>query len=217
MNPPRQKHAPPCVPPPPLCLWLAPLMSTQVTLGPTPSLICLTKPKRQPNHTRQRAPPPLHLTPNSPNQARSLYCPPPPGPPSSCAAQGTPSRICWISLKLWQISYKAACTPIHPQLATSPCIDTLTCQIAGYTFPYLFDESQAVAKSYKAACTPEFYVFDSNLGLTYHGQFDDARPNSNKLVTGVCGGGGGGGGGTTRPRQVFTHIIKVVDTKIGPI
>jgi hypothetical protein len=56
---------------------------------------------------------------------------------------------------------------------------------AGYTFPYLFDESQAVAKSYKAACTPEFYVFDSNLGLIYHGQFDDARPNSNKLVTGA--------------------------------
>lgn len=55
---------------------------------------------------------------------------------------------------------------------------------AGYTFPYLFDESQAVAKAYKAACTPEFYVFDANQQLTYHGQFDDARPNSNKLVTG---------------------------------
>lgn len=54
----------------------------------------------------------------------------------------------------------------------------------GYTFPYLFDESQGVAKAYKAACTPEFYVFDSNLLLTYHGQFDDSRPNSNKLVTG---------------------------------
>lgn len=62
----------------------------------------------------------------------------------------------------------------------------------GYTFPYLFDESQSVAKAYKAACTPEFYVFDSELGLTYHGQFDDARPNSNRLVTGVCVCRGGG-------------------------
>jgi hypothetical protein len=56
---------------------------------------------------------------------------------------------------------------------------------AGYTFPYLFDESQAVAKAYKAACTPEFYVFDAELKLTYHGQFDDARPNNGKPVTGA--------------------------------
>ncbi len=47
---------------------------------------------------------------------------------------------------------------------------------AGYTFPYLYDETQDVAKAYKAACTPEFLVFDSNLELRYHGQFDDSRP-----------------------------------------
>lgn len=46
----------------------------------------------------------------------------------------------------------------------------------GYTFPYLYDESQAVAKAYTAACTPEFYVFDGGLKLQYHGQFDDTRP-----------------------------------------
>ncbi|GLC35920.1 hypothetical protein PLESTM_000382900 [Pleodorina starrii] len=46
----------------------------------------------------------------------------------------------------------------------------------GYTFPYLFDESQEVAKAYKAACTPEFYVFDSDMKLTYHGQWDSTRP-----------------------------------------
>eukprot|EP00878_Enallax_costatus_P021707 GHUV01022997.1.p1 GENE.GHUV01022997.1~~GHUV01022997.1.p1 ORF type:complete len:280 (+),score=32.07 GHUV01022997.1:251-1090(+) len=55
----------------------------------------------------------------------------------------------------------------------------------GYTFPYLYDESQSVAKAYQAACTPEFYVFDKNLHLTYHGQFDDARPNNGKEVTGA--------------------------------
>lgn len=47
---------------------------------------------------------------------------------------------------------------------------------AGYTFPYLFDESQAVAKAYRAACTPDFYVFDSARRLVYRGQLDDSRP-----------------------------------------
>eukprot|EP00884_Botryococcus_braunii_P017572 jgi/Botrbrau1/4499/Bobra.0220s0032.1 len=54
----------------------------------------------------------------------------------------------------------------------------------GYTFPYLYDSTQEVAKDYRAACTPEFYVFDDALKLQYHGQFDDARPNSGKPVTG---------------------------------
>lgn len=55
---------------------------------------------------------------------------------------------------------------------------------AGYPFPYLFDESQEVAKSYKAACTPDFYVFDKDLFLAYRGQMDDSRPGNNKPVTG---------------------------------
>ncbi|KAF6251437.1 alkyl hydroperoxide reductase/ thiol specific antioxidant/ Mal allergen [Scenedesmus sp. NREL 46B-D3] len=55
----------------------------------------------------------------------------------------------------------------------------------GYTFPYLFDESQAAARAYGAACTPEFFVFGADLRLTYHGQFDDARPNNGKSVTGA--------------------------------
>ncbi|EIE22434.1 alkyl hydroperoxide reductase/ thiol specific antioxidant/ Mal allergen [Coccomyxa subellipsoidea C-169] len=54
----------------------------------------------------------------------------------------------------------------------------------GYPFPYLYDETQDVAKQYKAACTPEFYVFDSNRELAYHGQFDDARPGKGLPVTG---------------------------------
>lgn len=47
----------------------------------------------------------------------------------------------------------------------------------GYTFPYLFDETQSVAHSYGAACTPDIYVFDHNQALVYRGQFDDTRPN----------------------------------------
>lgn len=47
----------------------------------------------------------------------------------------------------------------------------------GYTFPYLFDESQAVARAYNAACTPDIYLFDQARKLVYRGQFDDTRPN----------------------------------------
>jgi peroxiredoxin len=53
-----------------------------------------------------------------------------------------------------------------------------------YTFPYLFDESQAAAKAYRAACTPDFYVFDKSRKLVYRGQMDDSRPNSGIPVTG---------------------------------
>lgn len=55
---------------------------------------------------------------------------------------------------------------------------------AGYTFPYLYDETQEVARAYSAACTPDFYVFDSGKKLVYRGQLDDARPGNNKPVTG---------------------------------
>ncbi|MBD0833304.1 thioredoxin family protein [Aestuariibaculum sediminum] len=53
-----------------------------------------------------------------------------------------------------------------------------------YPFPYLYDESQKVAKAYDAACTPDFYVFDSDLKLTYRGQLDDSRPGNGIPVTG---------------------------------
>jgi peroxiredoxin len=56
---------------------------------------------------------------------------------------------------------------------------------AGYTFPYLYDETQEVAKAYDAACTPDFYLFDENLTLVYRGQLDGSRPKSNIPVTGV--------------------------------
>ncbi len=55
---------------------------------------------------------------------------------------------------------------------------------AGYTFPYLFDETQEVAKAYRAACTPDFFLFDADLRLAYRGQLDDSRPKNDVPVTG---------------------------------
>lgn len=55
---------------------------------------------------------------------------------------------------------------------------------AGYVFPYLYDADQAVAKAYRAACTPDFFLFDQRRTLVYRGQFDDSRPGSTAAVTG---------------------------------
>ena len=55
---------------------------------------------------------------------------------------------------------------------------------AGYLFPYLYDETQAVAKNYHAACTPDIFLFDKNQRLVYRGQFDASRPNNGIPVTG---------------------------------
>ncbi len=54
----------------------------------------------------------------------------------------------------------------------------------GYTFPYLYDETQEVAKAYRAACTPDFFLFDGNRRLVYRGQLDSSRPDSGIPVTG---------------------------------
>ncbi|MFY0653687.1 MAG: thioredoxin family protein [Cyclobacteriaceae bacterium] len=54
----------------------------------------------------------------------------------------------------------------------------------GYTFPYLYDESQKVAKAYQAACTPDFYVFDGEMKCVYRGRMDDSSPGNGKPVTG---------------------------------
>jgi peroxiredoxin len=56
---------------------------------------------------------------------------------------------------------------------------------AGYTFPYLYDESQEVAKAYHAACTPDFFLFDRDHRLAYRGQFDGSRPKNGLPVTGA--------------------------------
>ena len=54
----------------------------------------------------------------------------------------------------------------------------------GYTFPYLYDENQAVAKAYDAACTPDFYIFDHEMKLAYRGRIDSSRPNSDIPLSG---------------------------------
>ena len=55
----------------------------------------------------------------------------------------------------------------------------------GYSFPYLFDETQSVAKAYTAACTPDFFLFDNGRRLVYRGQFDGSRPGNDVPVTGA--------------------------------
>ena len=54
----------------------------------------------------------------------------------------------------------------------------------GFRFPYLYDETQAVARAFDAACTPDIYLFDKDLKLVYRGQFDSSRPSNNVPVTG---------------------------------
>src|SRR5262249_3128981 len=69
----------------------------------------------------------------------------------------------------------------HPD--DSPAKMKEEAKAAGYMFPYLYDETQAVAKAYRAACTPDFYVFDKARKLVYRGQLDESRPNNGLPVT----------------------------------
>jgi len=68
--------------------------------------------------------------------------------------------------------------------ADSPAKMADEIKTAGYVFPYLYDETQQVAKAYHAACTPDLYLFDNKKELVYRGQFDDSRPGNNIPVTG---------------------------------
>jgi len=70
----------------------------------------------------------------------------------------------------------------YPQDA--PQYMRLKAKAENYTFPYLYDEDQSVAKDYAAACTPDFYLFDSDLELIYRGQLDDSRPGNNLPLNG---------------------------------
>lgn len=71
----------------------------------------------------------------------------------------------------------------YPQ--DGPQAMTREAEEAGYTFPYLFDASQEVAKAYQAACTPDFFLFDGAGELVYRGQLDGSRPGNDIPVTGV--------------------------------
>ncbi len=66
----------------------------------------------------------------------------------------------------------------YPQDA--PHLMTKAARELNYPFPYLYDETQEVAKAYTAACTPDFFVFDGNLNCAYRGRFDETRPNLGK-------------------------------------
>lgn len=66
----------------------------------------------------------------------------------------------------------------------SPENMVIEAETMGYKFPYLFDESQQVAKAYNAVCTPDFFVFDEAMACVYRGQLDDARPGNGIAVTG---------------------------------
>ena len=66
----------------------------------------------------------------------------------------------------------------------SPRMMRFEVQNRGYTFSYLYDESQKVAKAFRAACTPDFFVFDEDRLLVYRGQFDSSRPGNDMPVTG---------------------------------
>jgi len=68
--------------------------------------------------------------------------------------------------------------------ADSPAKMAEEAKSAGYLFPYLYDETQEVAKAYRAACTPDIYLFDQDQRLVYRGQLDDSRPNNGIPVSG---------------------------------
>lgn len=67
----------------------------------------------------------------------------------------------------------------------SPAQMAVFAREAGFTFPYLVDETQETAKAYRAVCTPDFFLFDRQKKLVYRGQMDDSRPNSQQPVTGA--------------------------------
>jgi peroxiredoxin len=71
----------------------------------------------------------------------------------------------------------------YPQDA--PHLMKIKANEAGYTFPYLYDASQEVAKAFQAACTPDFYLFDGKLELVYRGQLDDSRPGNGLPLDGI--------------------------------
>jgi peroxiredoxin len=68
--------------------------------------------------------------------------------------------------------------------ADSPANMAQEAKAAGYIFPYLYDQTQEVAKAYRAACTPDLFLFDKHQQLVYRGQFDDSRPGNGLTVTG---------------------------------
>jgi peroxiredoxin len=80
------------------------------------------------------------------------------------------------------IAISSNSTISHPQ--DGPEIMKSLAEEKKFPFPYLFDEKQEVAHAYKAACTPDFYLFDAELGLYYRGRYDNSRPGNQNPITG---------------------------------
>lgn len=93
----------------------------------------------------------------------------------SLAADYQPKDVSFIAISSNDVEY-------YPQ--DSPARMKETAEMLGYSFPYLYDESQQVARDYQAACTPDFYLFDADLKLVYRGQLDSSRPGNGIPVTG---------------------------------
>ena len=88
----------------------------------------------------------------------------------------------YLSKGVQVIAINANSTKTHPQ--DGPEQMKIMAEQLQWKFPFLFDESQAVAKNYKAACTPDFYVFNENHKLFYRGRMDGARPKNNEVNDG---------------------------------
>ena len=71
----------------------------------------------------------------------------------------------------------------HPD--DSPEMMMIEAKQYGFTFPYLYDETQEIAKAYQAACTPDFFLYNNRGGLVYRGQFDNSRPGNGIPVSGT--------------------------------
>jgi thiol-disulfide isomerase/thioredoxin len=88
-----------------------------------------------------------------------------------------------LDLDLHVIAINSNSAVSHPQ--DGPTHMKALAQSEHWRFPFVFDESQAVAKEFRAACTPDIFLFDRNRRLAYRGQFDDSRPSNGKPVTGA--------------------------------
>lgn len=89
----------------------------------------------------------------------------------------------YAAKKLGIVAISANDPATHP--GDAPAELAQDARAAGYTFPILFDATQAVAKAYRAACTPDFFLFDAERKLVYRGQFDGSRPGNGQPVTGA--------------------------------
>ena len=88
----------------------------------------------------------------------------------------------WNPLGINTIVISSNSIESHPQ--DGPAEMAVLAREKGFDFPYLFDETQEVAHAYDAACTPDFYLFDTDLSLCYRGRYDDSRPGNDNPITG---------------------------------